>query len=333
MKPKVLITRDVFDEVTAYLLNHFDVIANPEDELWDAATLGAKLADCDGVVTAITDRVDAALITGAPRLKAVCNIGVGYNNIDVGACTVRGVLVTNTPGVLTESTADFAWTLLLAAARRVTEAEAYVRKGSWKRWELKQLLGVDVHGASLGIVGMGRIGQAIAKRARGFDMTVRYHNRNRLPTETEQALGATHAAKDALLEWSDFVVLTVPYSWETHHLIGRAELLKMKPTAILVNIARGGVVDDEALVEALDARRILAAGLDVYENEPKLNPGFLKLENVVLSPHIASSTRATRLAIAMTAARNLVAALNGGTPENLVNPEVKHAQRREGVEE
>lgn len=323
MKPKVLITRDVFDEVTAYLLNHFDVIANPEDETWDAATLAAKLADCFGVVTTITDRVDAALIAAAPRLKAVCNIGVGYNNIDVGACTVRGIMVTNTPGVLTESTADFAWALLLAAARRVTEAEAYLRRGDWQRWELKQLLGVDVHGAALGIFGMGRIGQAIATRARGFAMTVRYHNRNRLAAETEQEVGAAYAEKDVLLEWADFVVLTVPYSWETHHLIGRAELWKMKPTAILVNVARGGVVDDEALVEALDTGRILGAGLDVYENEPKLNPGFLALRNVVLAPHIASSTRATRLAMAMTAARNLVAALTGGTPENLVNPDVK----------
>lgn len=323
MKPKVLITRDVFDEVTAYLLTHFDVIANPEDETWDAATLAAKLADCDGVVTAITDRVDAALLASAPHLKAVCNIGVGYNNVDVGACTLRGIMVTNTPGVLTESTADFAWALLLAAARRVTEGEAYLRRGDWQRWELKQLLGVDVHGAALGIVGMGRIGQAIAKRARGFDMTLRYHNRNRLPVETEQALGATYAEKDELLAWADFVVLTVPYSWETHHLIGRAELWKMKPNAVLVNIARGGVVDDAALVEALDTGRIFAAGLDVYENEPKLEPGLLELRNVVLSPHIASSTRATRLAMAMTAARNLVAALTGGTPENLVNTNVK----------
>lgn len=323
MKPRVLITRDVFDEVVAYLLNHFGVIANPEDEAWDAAALAVKLADCDGVLTAITDRIDAALIAHAPRLKAVCNIGVGYDNIDVGACAVRGIMVTNTPGVLTESTADFAWALLLAAARRVTEAEAYLRRGDWKRWELKQLLGADVHGAALGIVGMGRIGQAIARRARGFDMTVRYHNRNRLSAQAEQTLGAAYAGKDALLEWADFVVLTVPYSWETHHLVGRTELWKMKPTAILVNVARGGVVDDEALAEALDTHRILAAGLDVYENEPALNPALLRLRNVVLSPHIASSTRATRLAMAMTAARNLVAALTGGTPENPVSPDVK----------
>ena len=199
MKPKVLITRDVFDEVTAYLLSHFDVIANPEDETWDAAMLATKLADCDGVVTAITDRVDAELLAAAPRLKAVCNIGVGYNNIDVRACSVRGVMVTNTPGVLTESTADFAWALLLAAARRVTEAEAYLRRWDWKRWELKQLLGVDVHGARLGIIGMGRIGQAVAKRARGFEMTLCYHNRSRLPAQTEAALGASYEQKEALL--------------------------------------------------------------------------------------------------------------------------------------
>jgi glyoxylate reductase len=323
MKPKVLVCRDVFDEVIAYLLSHFDVIANPEDDIWGAETLGAKLADCDGVLTSITDKVDAALLAGAPRLKAVCNIAVGYNNIDVAACTARGVMVTNTPGVLTESTADFAWALLLAAARRITEAEAYLRNDEWKRWELKQLLGADVHGANLGIIGLGRIGQAVAKRALGFDMAVRYHNRSRLAPETELEFGVGYAEKEALLAWADFVVLTVPYSWETHHLIGRAELWKMKPNAILVNIARGGVVDDEALVEALETRRILGAGLDVYENEPMLHRGLLGLRNVVLSPHIASSTRATRLAMAMIAARNLVAALTGGVPENLVNPEVK----------
>lgn len=327
MKPKVLITRNVFDEVTAYLLNHFDVIANPEDVSWDATTLAEKLADCDGVVTAISDRVGGALIARASRLKAVCNIAVGYDNIDVGACTTRGIMVTNTPGVLTESTADFAWALLLASARRVTEAEAYVRKGDWQRWQLKQLLGVDVHGARLGIIGMGRIGQAIAKRARGFDMNVRYCNRNRLPPQTEAEFCATHEDKDTLVGQSDFIVLTVPYSWETHHLIGRSELWKMKSNAILVNVARGGVVDDEALVEALRTRRILAAGLDVYENEPKLHPGFLTLTNVVLSPHIASSTQGTRLAMAMTAARNLVAALTGSVPENLVNPEVRRKER------
>jgi len=321
MKQKVLVTRDVFDEVIAYLLNHFDVIANPEDDAWDQETIAGKLADCDGVMTSLTDRVDAELLAHAPRLKVVSNIAVGYNNIDIAACTARGVMVTNTPGVLTESTADFAWALLLATARRITEAEAWLRRGEWTRWQLKQFLGVDVHGANLGILGMGRIGQAIAKRARGFNMTIRYHNRGRLPPDTEQAIGAAYDERDALLEWADFLILSVPYSRETHHLIGREELWKMKSSAILVNIARGGVVDDAALVEALETRRILAAGLDVYENEPMLHPGLVRVSNVVLSPHIGSSTRSTRLAMAMMAARNLVAALTSGSPENLVNPE------------
>jgi lactate dehydrogenase-like 2-hydroxyacid dehydrogenase len=310
------------EESVARARSRATVDIHEADKPLPRAELLARLKGRQGLISQIVDTVDDEVLA-TPGLRVVSNIAVGYNNIDVGACTVRGIMVTNTPGVLTESTADFAWALLLAAARRITEAESYLRQGEWTRWQLKQLLGVDVHGARLGIIGMGRIGQAVARRAHGFDMIVRYHNRNRLPSEMEQALGVAYEEKEALLEQADFVVLTVPYSWETHHLIGRAELWKMKSNAILVNIARGGVVDDEALVEALQARRILAAGLDVYENEPKLHPGFLKLKNVVLSPHIASSTHGTRLAMAMTAARNLVAALSGAVPENLVNPEVR----------
>jgi len=241
----------------------------------------------------------------------------------VAACTRRGVMVTNTPGVLDESTADLAWALILATARRVTEAEAYLRNGEWKRWFLKQMLGADVHHATLGIIGMGRIGQAVARRAAGFEMKVIYHNRSRLDSETEGRIRATYVSKEQLLEQSDFVVLQVPYSQATHHLIGEAELKRMKPTAILVNTARGGVVDDAALVRALKDGTIRGAGLDVFENEPALNPGFLDLRNVVLLPHVGSSTESTRRAMAMTAARNLVAALTGGTPPNLVNPDLK----------
>jgi lactate dehydrogenase-like 2-hydroxyacid dehydrogenase len=228
--------------------------------------------------------------------------------------------VTNTPGVLDETTADLVWALMLAAARRLTEAETYLRNGEWQGWYLKQLLGTDVHHATLGILGMGRIGQVIARRALGFEMNVLYCNRSRLSQDIESRLGARYVAMDELLAQSDFLVLQVPYSPATHHLIGTAELARMKRTAILVNAARGGVVDDAALIEALNNRTIAAAGLDVFENEPKFDPRFLALKNVVLAPHIGSSTRVTRLAMAMTAARNMVAALTGGMPPNIVNP-------------
>jgi gluconate 2-dehydrogenase len=231
-------------------------------------------------------------------------------------------MVTNTPGVLDDSTADLAWTLMLGAARRITEVERRVRNGEWTGWRLKQWLGTDVHHATLGIVGMGRIGQAIARRAEGFDMRVLYHNRSRVADDIEQRLGATWTSLDELLRQSDFVVLQVPYTPETHHLIGVVELAKMKATAILINSTRGGVVDDAALVEALKAGTIRAAGLDVFENEPRLNPGFLELDNVVLAPHVGSSTEATRRAMAMTAAKNAVAALTGATPPNLLNPRI-----------
>jgi lactate dehydrogenase-like 2-hydroxyacid dehydrogenase len=320
-RPKVLVTREVFDEVLDYLRRHFDVTDNQQDAQLDPGVLARLAADKDGLMTALTERVDEALLAGCPRLRAVCNIAVGYNNIDVPACTRRGIVVTNTPGVLDESTADLAWALILAAARRVTEAEAYLRNGEWKRWQLKQLLGADVHHATLGIVGMGRVGQAIARRAAGFEMRVIYHNRSRLDAATEQRLNAAYGSLEQLLQEADFVVLQVPYSPATHHLIGEAELRRMKTSAILVNTARGGVVDDAALVRVLKGGTIRGAGLDVFENEPALNPGFLELKNVVLLPHIGSSTEATRRAMAMTAAKNLVAALGGATPPNLLNPE------------
>jgi glyoxylate/hydroxypyruvate/2-ketogluconate reductase len=323
MKPKILVTREVFQEVLDYLQPYFEISANQKDMPFDPETLAHRLSDRQGVMTALTDRVNSGLLDQCPKLKVVCNIAVGYNNIDVPACTAHGVMATNTPGVLDDSTADFTWTLILATARRLTEAEAYLRAGEWKGWYLKQLLGIDVHDATLGIFGMGRIGQAVARRAGGFDMKVLYHNRTRLSDVMERGCGATYATKDEILEKADIISLNLPYSAETHHFIGAQELAKMKPTAILINVARGGVVDDEALIAALSSGRILGAGLDVFENEPRLNPEFLKLKNVVLAPHIASSTRATRLAMAMTAARNLVAALTTGNPPNLLNPEVK----------
>jgi glyoxylate/hydroxypyruvate/2-ketogluconate reductase len=326
MKPKIQVTREVFDETLAYLTQHCEVDSNQEDVAFAPDALARKLADKDGVMCALTDRIDAALLERAPRLKAVANIAVGYNNIDLAACTARGVMATNTPGVLDDSTADLAWALMLGAARRLTELERRVRAGEWKGWRLKQWLGVDVHHATLGIIGMGRIGQAIARRAAGFDMKVVYHNRNRIDAALEQRLGASYATRDDLLRQSDFVVLQVPYSRETHHLIGARELKLMKRTAVLINSTRGGVVDDAALIAALREGTIRAAGLDVFENEPSLNPGFLGLDNVVLVPHVGSSTEATRRAMAMTAAKNLVAALTGTAPPNLLNPEAGAAR-------
>jgi gluconate 2-dehydrogenase len=323
MKAKILVTREVFDETLAYLAQYCEVESNQQDVPFSPDELAQRLAGKDGVVCCLTDRIDDRLLAGCPQLKVVANIAVGYNNIDIAACTARGVMATNTPGVLDDSTADLAWALMLATARRLTEVESYVRGGQWTGWQLKQWLGIDVHHATLGIIGMGRIGQVIAKRAAGFDMTVLYSNRKPVGKDIERRLHAAYASKDELLARSDFVILQVPYSPQTHHLIGAAELKKMKPTAILINSTRGGVIDDEALVAALKNGTIRAAGLDVFENEPQLNPGFLELRNVVLAPHIGSSTEATRRAMAMTAAKNLVAALTGATPPNLLNPEAR----------
>jgi len=323
MKPRVLVTREVFDETLAFLAQHCEVESNQEDRAFDPEALARRLEDKDGVMCALTDRIDDKLLARCPKLKAVANIAVGYNNIDLPACTARGVMATNTPGVLDDSTADLAWALILGTARRLTELERRVRGGEWTGWRLKQWLGIDVHHATLGIFGMGRIGQAIARRAAGFEMKVLYHNRNRVDSDIERRLNATYVTRDELLRQSDFVVLQVPYSPETHHMIGAGELKLMKPSAILINSTRGGVVDDAALIVALKSGVIRAAGLDVFENEPRLNPEFLRLDNVVLMPHIGSSTEATRRAMAMTAARNLVAALTGGRPPNLLNPKAK----------
>ncbi|HKA39594.1 MAG TPA: D-glycerate dehydrogenase, partial [Burkholderiales bacterium] len=262
MKPKVLVTREVFDETLNYLAGHCEVDSNQSDVALDPEALARRLADRSGLMCALTDRVDARLIERCPGLKAVANIAVGYNNIDLAACTARGIMATNTPGVLDDSTADLAWTLMLGAARRITELERRVRAGEWTGWRLKQWLGVDVHHATLGIFGLGRIGQAIARRAAGFEMKVLYHNRKRVAPDIEKRVNATYAGKDELLKQSDFVILQVPYSPQTHHMIGARELKLMKPTAILVNSTRGGVVDDAALIAALKAGTIRAAGLD-----------------------------------------------------------------------
>jgi gluconate 2-dehydrogenase len=320
MKPKVLVTREVFDEVLEYLAQYFEVTSNQSDVPFNSETLATKLSDKQGAMVTLSDRIDTALLGRCPNLKAVCNIAVGYNNIDLEACTKARVMATNTPGVLDDTTGDFAWALILAAARRLTEAESYLRKGQWDGWKLKQFLGLDVHHATLGIFGLGRIGQVVARRAIGFEMKVIYHDVRQAASEIEQACRASFVNKYELLGQADIVTIHVPYSSATHHLIGKPELERMKPTAILVNASRGGVVDDAALIEALRKGTIAGAGLDVFENEPKLNPGFLELKNVALAPHIASSSKATRLKMAMLAAQNLVAALTTGKPPNLLNP-------------
>ncbi|MBS3905575.1 MAG: D-glycerate dehydrogenase [Syntrophaceae bacterium] len=320
MKPKILVTREVFNDVLEYLSQYFDVTSNQPDLPMDAETLAANLADKQGAMITLSDKIDATLLSRCPNLKAICNIAVGYNNVDIEACRKAGVMATNTPGVLDDTTGDFTWALVLATARRLTEAEAYLRAGQWDRWKLKQFLGLDVHHATLGIFGLGRIGQVVARRAIGFEMKVIYHDVRRAVSEIEEASRARFVSKEELLSQADIVTIHVPYSPATHHLIGKQEMERMKPTAILINASRGGVVDDVALIEALLSGTIAGAGLDVFENEPKLNPGFLALKNVVLAPHIASSSKATRHKMAMLAAENLVAALTTGHPPNLLNP-------------
>jgi lactate dehydrogenase-like 2-hydroxyacid dehydrogenase len=312
MRPRLLVTRAVFPEVLAALDECFEVESNQADEQWSRAELIARVGDKDALFVVTSDRVDAELLAAAPRLRIVSTGSVGYNHVDLAACRDRGLLVSNTPDVLTEATADMAWALLMAAARRVCESERWLRAGHWRRWAWDQFLGQDLHRATLGIVGMGRIGSAVARRGRGFDMRIVYSNRSRAANEAD--LGATRLELDELLRTADHVVLVVPYSAQTHHLIGERELALMKPTAVLVNVARGGVVDDAALARALRDGRIAAAGLDVYENEPALHPSLLEVPNVALTPHIGSATRSSRLGMAMLAARNLLAWARGEPP-------------------
>ena len=325
MKPKVLVCRRIFPETLARLREHFEVEANDGDDVWSRDELIARLQGKSGAFLTGTQQIDAALLAACPGLRAVCSMAVGYNNIDVPACTARGVLVSNAPDVLTETTADFGFALMMAAARRIAESEHFLRRGDWRKWSIDLFAGADVHGATLGILGMGRIGRAIARRgARGFDMPVVYHNRSRLDAAVEAELGARWLTKDELLATADHLVIVVPYSAESHHLIGAAELKRMKPTATLVNIARGGVVDDVALAAALREGRIAAAGLDVFEGEPTVHPDLLACRNVVLTPHIASASLPTRRAMASLAAENLICLLDpaaGRAPPTVLNPE------------
>lgn len=317
---RIFLTRKVFPEIVAELAQHFDVDHNDTDEILPPDALRARAQGAAGVMTTIADKIDAAFFDACPSVKVVANIAVGYNNIDVVAARARSVKVTNTPGVLDDTTADLTFALLMATARRITETEARLRRGEWKKgFALEQWLGTDIHHATLGIIGMGRIGRTIAKRATGFEMNVLYHNRSPLDAATETALNARMVSKETLLRESDFVVVMVPYSKDTHYLIGASEFALMKPSAIFINTARGGVTDDAELITALNEKRIAGAGIDVFENEPAFNSDFLALENVVLTPHIGSATRATRMNMARLAAKNLTAALSGEAPPNWVN--------------
>lgn len=322
-KPRILVARAVFPETIALLEQHFDVEHNQADAAWSRADLLARIQDKVGAFTTGGERIDAELLAAAPDLKICANMAVGYNNFDVPAMTQRGVLATNTPDVLTETTADFGFALLMATARRIAESEHFLRAGKWNKWAYDMFAGSDVHGSTLGILGMGRIGQGIARRgAHGFGMNVIYHNRSRLAPDLEAACKARYVSKEELLKTADHLVLVLPYSKESHHAIGAAELAQMKPTATLVNIARGGIVDDAALAKALRDKTIAAAGIDVFEGEPKVHPDLLTVPNVVLTPHIASATVPTRMAMAKLAADNLIGFLVNGKPLTPINPEV-----------
>jgi gluconate 2-dehydrogenase len=319
-RPAIAVARAIFPEVLERLQTHFDVTGNQQDRVLSAPELAAFARGKAGLLCTGSERIDAALLAACPQLRICANMAVGYNNFDLDTMTAARVLATNTPDVLTETTADFGFALLMAAARRVTESEHFLRAGRWNRWSYDMFAGQDIHGSTLGIIGMGRIGQGIARRgAFGFGMRVLYHNRSRLDAAAEAACKAQYASKEELLRTADHVVLVLPYSATSHHTIGVADLALMKPTAVLVNIARGGIVDDVALAAALRERRIAAAGLDVFEGEPEVHPDLLALSNVVLTPHIASASVPTRRAMADLAADNLIDFLIHGRPRTAIN--------------
>ncbi|MEW9674411.1 2-hydroxyacid dehydrogenase [Ammoniphilus sp. 3BR4] len=322
MKQKVYITRKMPQEVVERISLSCEVrMWKEEDVPVPREVLEKEVAEADGLYCLLTEKIDRELLERAPRLRVVSNMAVGYNNIDVEAATERGVMVTNTPGVLTETTADLTFALLMATARRLVESSDFLRKGEWKTWSPMLLTGQDVYGSTLGIIGLGQIGEALAKRGKGFDMRILYHNRSRKP-QVEERLGIEYAEMETVLKESDFLCIMTPYTPETHHLIGRKELSLMKETAVLINTARGGIVDETALHEALAEKKIWAAGLDVFEQEPvPVDHPLLALPDVVTLPHIGSASLQTRLKMAVLAAENLLDALNGDRPRHLVNPE------------
>ena len=332
MRPRVWVSRPLFGDIIDRLRAFFDVEIETEDRSWTPGEVAFKLHDKQGAMLGVADPVTAEVIAQSPQLRAVANVAVGYDNLDLAALTAAGIVATNTPDVLNEAVADFAWALLLATARRIGEGERYVRTDQWRSPSYNLLLGAEVHGRTLGILGMGRIGQAIARRGAGFRMRVIYHNRSRLEAITERECNAEYVGREELLRKADFLVLVLPLTPHSRHAIGPAELGLMKPSAILVNVARGGIVDDAALVEALAGGRLAGAGLDVFENEPALHPLLPTLDNVVLTPHIASASVDTRRAMTSLAVDNLIAALgcgpNAGRPPNVVNPEALGGIRR-----
>lgn len=320
--PRILIARRLPEAAMNLLAGQAQLDVHEGETPLTKTELMARLADKQALVCQLTQAVDAEVLAAGPELCVVATVAVGYDNIDVVAATRRRIAVTNTPGVLDETVADFTWGLLLAAARRVVEGDAWVRSGAWRGWDLFLLLGSDVHGKTLGLYGFGRVGRAVAARARGFRMRTLYYGRQRAPAEVESELAARWVERESLLRESDFLSLHVPLLPETRHAIGRAELALMKPTAILINTARGPVVDEAALAEVLAARGIAGAALDVFEEEPKIHPGLLGLQNVVLAPHLGSASVETRTRMGVMAVENVLAVLAGRRPPNLVNPEI-----------
>jgi glyoxylate reductase len=320
-KPRVLATRPLFPAAQQILSAGCEVEYWTKPERISKEELFQKVKDKEGLVCLLTDKVNEELLRAAPKLRIAANVAVGFDNIDVPACTKRGVVATNTPGVLDETTADFAWTLLMAVARRIGEGEQLARSGNWKGWDLDQLVGTDVWGKTLGLVGFGRIGRAVARRAAGFQMKVIYSDAIRAPLDVEKELQAEYCDFNALLAEADFVSVHVPLLPDTRGLFDGPKFFRMKPTAFLINTSRGPVVDEAALVHALETGKLAGAALDVYENEPFILPG-LKRPNVVLAPHIASASLETRTKMASIAAENVIALFKGQRPPNMLNPEV-----------
>jgi glyoxylate reductase len=320
-RPKILVTHRLFEEPRAKLGEHFEVEYWSDLDRPPRAEVLRRVTDKDGLICLLTEQVNDELLAAAPQLRSVSNIAVGFDNIDVDACTRRNVAVSNTPGVLDETTADFAWTLLMAVARRLIEGDALARSGEWKGWNLDQLCGADVWGKTLGILGFGRIGRAVARRAAGFGMRVVYNDAVRAPRQIEDEARAEYGERDAVLREADFLSLHVPLLPATRGLIGPRELALMKPTAFLINTSRGPVVQEAALIAALEKRQIAGAALDVYEQEPHIGHGLLR-PNVVLAPHLASASLETRTRMAMMAADNTIAFFEGRRPPNIVNPSV-----------
>ena len=318
-KPKALVTRPLFPAARAILDRHFDAEYWMPPERIPRAELLKRVAEKDALVCLLTEKVDEELLAASPRLRVAATVSVGYDNIDVPACTRHKVVAANTPGVLDETTADFAWTLLMAVARRLVEGDAWMRSGTWPGRDLDQLLGGDVWGKTLGIIGFGRIGRGLARRAQGFQMRVLYHDANRATLEVEREFRAEFAGLDRLLGESDFVSLHVPLLPETRHLLSAAAFDKMKRTAYLINTSRGPVVDEAALAAALEQKKIAGAALDVYEHEPKVNPVLIARKDVILAPHIASATIDTRTNMAVVAATNAAAVFEGRRPPNALN--------------